>query len=42
MPIPRRWSSVAGIEMLFHSAMSRMKSTLPDAVDGEMDPNTAS
>ncbi len=28
--------------MLFHSPMSRMNSTLPDAVDGESVPNTAS
>jgi hypothetical protein len=40
--MPRRWSSVAGVVMLFHSAMSRMKNTLPDAVDGEIDPKTAS
>ena len=41
MPMPRRWSSVAGVVMLFHSPMSRMNSTLPDAVDGESEPNTA-
>ena len=28
--------------MLFHSPMSRMNRTLPDAVDGESVPNTAS
>ena len=42
MPMPSRWSSVAGVVMLFHSPMSRMKRTLPDAVDGESDPKTAS
>ena len=42
MPMPSRWSSVAGAVMLFHSPMSRMKRTRPEAVDGEMDPNTAS
>ena len=42
MPMPSRWSSVAGAVMLFHSPMSRMKKTRPEAVDGEMDPNTAS
>ena len=26
----------------FHSPMSRMNSTLPDAVDGDSEPNTAS
>ena len=35
IPIPSRWSSVAGIVMLFHSLMSRMNSTRPDDVDGE-------
>ena len=33
---------MAGVVMLFHSAMSRMKRTLPDAVEGESDPKTAS
>ena len=42
IPIPRRWSSVAGIVMLFHSLMSRMNSTRPDDVDGDSWPNTAS
>ena len=42
MPIPSRWSSVAGIVIEFHSPMSRMNSTLPDAVDGESEPNVAS
>ena len=42
MPMPSRWSSVAGAVMLFHSPMSRMKKTRPEAVDGERDPNTAS
>ena len=42
MPMPRRWSRVAGIVMLFHSPMSRMNSTLPDAVDGDSVPKTAS
>ena len=42
IPIPSRWSSVAGIVMLFHSLMSRMNSTLPEDVDGESGPNTAS
>ena len=28
-PIPSRWSSDAGVVMLFHSPMSRMNSTLP-------------
>ena len=41
-PMPRRCSSVAGVVMLFHSPMSRMNRTLPDAVDGEMEPKTAS
>ena len=41
-PMPSRWSSVAGTVMLFHSAMSRMNSTLPDAVEGDSVPNTAS
>ncbi len=40
--MPSRWSSVAGVVMLFHSPMSRMNSTLPDAVDGDSEPNTAS
>ena len=42
IPIPSRWSSVAGVVMLFHSPMSRMNRTLPDAVDGESEPKTAS
>ena len=42
MPIPRRWSSEAGIVMLFHSPMSRMNRTLPDVLDGESEPKTAS
>src|SRR6478672_9357507 len=42
MPMPRRWSSVAGIVIEFHSPMARMNSTLPDAVDGDSDPNVAS
>ena len=42
MPIPSRWSSVAGAVMLFHSPMSRMKKTRPEVLDGEIDPNTAS
>ena len=42
IPIPSRCSSVAGVVMLFHSPMSRMKRTLPDAVDGEIEPKTAS
>src|SRR4051812_10125956 len=42
IPIPSRCWSVAGVVMLFHSPMSRMKKTLPDAVDGESEPNTAS
>src|SRR6478735_2283733 len=42
MPMPSRCSSVAGVVMLFHSPMSRMKKTLPDAVDGESEPNTES
>ena len=33
---------MAGVVMLFHSPMSRMNSTLPDAVDGDSEPNTAS
>ena len=33
---------MAGVVMLFHSAMSRMNRTLPDAVDGESDPKTSS
>ncbi len=41
-PIPRRCSSVAGIVIEFHSPMSRMNSTLPEAVDGDSVPNTAS
>ncbi len=41
MPMPSRRSSVAGVAMLFHSPMSRMKKTLPDAVDGESEPKTA-
>ena len=42
MPMPSRCSSVAGVAMLFHSPMSRMKKTLPDAVDGESEPKTIS
>ena len=42
MPIPSRWSSEAGIVMLFHSPMSRMNRTLPDVLDGESEPKTAS
>ena len=42
IPIPSRWSRVAGMVMLFHSPMSRMNRTLPDAVDGESEPKTAS
>ena len=33
---------LAGVVMLFHSSMERMKSTLPDADDGEIEPKTAS
>ena len=33
---------MAGVVMLFHSPMSRMNRTLPDAVEGESDPKTAS
>ena len=33
---------MAGVVMLFHSAMSRMNRTLPDAVEGESDPKTSS
>ena len=40
--MPRRCSSVAGVVMLFHSPMSRMNRTLPEAVDGESEPKTAS
>ena len=32
---------MAGVVMLFHSEMSRMKRTLPEAVDGESDPKIA-
>ena len=39
IPIPSRCSRVAGIVIEFHSPMSRMNSTLPDAVDGESVPN---
>ena len=42
IPIPSRWSSVAGTVMLSHSPMLRMNSTRPDAVDGDSEPNTAS
>ena len=42
IPIPSRWSRLAGVVMLFHSPMSRMNSTLPEALEGEMDPKTAS
>ena len=42
MPIPSRWSSEAGVVMLFHSPMSRMNRTLPDVLDGESEPKTAS
>ena len=41
-PIPSRCSSEAGVVMLFHSPMSRMNRTLPEAVDGESEPKTAS
>ena len=41
MPMPNR-IEVAGVEMLFHSAMVRMNRPLPDAVDGEIDPKTVS
>ena len=33
---------MAGVVMLFHSEMSRMNRTLPDAVEGESDPKTSS
>ncbi len=33
---------MAGVVMLFHSSMSRMNRTLPEVVDGESDPKTAS
>ena len=36
IPMPSRCSRFAGVVMLFHSPMSRMNRTLPDAVDGEM------
>ena len=42
MPMPSRWSSVAGVVMLFHSLMSRMKKTRPDVLEGEIEPKTAS
>ncbi len=42
IPIPSRWSRVAGTVMLSHSPMSRMNRTRPDAVDGDSEPNTAS
>ncbi len=42
IPIPSRWSRVAGMVMLFHSPMSRMNRTLPDVVDGDSEPKTAS
>jgi hypothetical protein len=37
-----RRPSVAGVEMLFHSSIERMNRTLPEAVEGESDPKTAS
>ena len=40
-PMPSRWSSVAGVVMLFHSLKSRMNRTLPVAVDGENVPKVA-
>src|SRR6186997_1026672 len=40
-PISSKRPSVAGVVMLFHSSIERMKKTLPDAVDGESDPKTA-
>jgi len=34
-PWPRKYGSVAGAVMLFHSAMLRMNRTLPEAADGD-------
>ena len=41
-PWPRSHSRFAGVVMLFHSSIERMKRTFPEPDDGEIDPKTAS